>query len=291
MKKTASLLLVIPALLATLAPLGTVVQAAESKDTTATTTFDPGALTLETAPASFQFPTSTLSATAVTSFVQNPSALAPLEISNYRGTDSGYKLTATSNPMSATDNSGKNLNGSNLFMDANYMSNPTGTIGSAFDFASLDRIYLDSLDQNQNPIPVEILEAAANTDKGLGKWSTAFENDSVGLVTQPGEASAKNYATTITWTLNDVPPVAPVVSAIPVPAALGIIYQGTSANCVVIARSIKTVTGINNFPNISTESSLPGNVTITNQSNFDTIVASWSAIVADALANGLVVSP
>jgi len=124
-------------------------------------------LIFESAPASFQFPNSKLTGTQVTTFVKKTSDLTHLSISDYRGTESGYKLTAIANPIPDKDNNGEELKGSNIFWDSSLMTSPVWTIGSAFEFVNSSNVYFDSLNLSSNSIPLEILIAAANTNRGL----------------------------------------------------------------------------------------------------------------------------
>ena len=123
-KVTIVLSLLVATVFSTVAHLGTLAEAAETQDTTVSATFDKGDLIFESAPASFQFPNSKLTGTQVTTFVKKTSDLTHLSISDYRGTESGYKLTAIANPIPDKDNNGEELKGSNIFWDSSLMTSP-----------------------------------------------------------------------------------------------------------------------------------------------------------------------
>lgn len=170
--------------------------------TQADANFTTGNLTLNEVPNKFDFGTLPLSTSTV---------IQPLEkdidynlvVTDTRGTENGYRVTASAPVMTSLDSKHK-LQGNNI-----KLTNPTvsqvGQGGNASAPVTNNDFYADATDQDGQPIPTVVSTAKANSTEGNLTWKTSWNGSNINLIVQPGEAQAAQYRTNITWTLSDAP--------------------------------------------------------------------------------------
>ena len=175
-------------------------------ETPATANFAGGDLSIEQTMNTIDFGTISLSDQSIVSSAQNGEYSTV--VSDMRALPNGYRLTVAAAPLTATDASGDALNGSNISFTGGTVSFDgvdQGLATAPSVIATQLIVDAQSADPTPAPVPVLVAEAIPDSKQGWFSWKYSWDYSNVELTIQPGEALAKSYATTLNWTLSDVP--------------------------------------------------------------------------------------
>lgn len=175
--------------------------ATQSGTTGSTVTFAGGALTLNSVPNTFNFGSVSIGTSTTTQPLSAGNNYI-LTVTDTRGLLAGYHVTVSAPVLTSGD--GSKLNGNNI-----RLTNPTtqlvGTGLGLLPPVVNQTFYADAVDGLGSPVPSTVSTSALNTLQGGSQWQIIWPGNNVNLIVQPGEAQAKQYSTTITWTLYDTP--------------------------------------------------------------------------------------
>ena len=185
--KTRSLAITLVMMFALLLPLAQPIFAAEPEETTATVSFIPGQLTLIQTPA-LDFGNRSIEAT--TQSYEATNEITPVQVSDLRGNQGGWTLTASLSAFS--DGTNATLQGAYIEIENVIVSAANDTEGTAPALGT--NLKLDS----DNTVTA-FLTAATGTGGGI--WQAAWGKSDVTLSVLPGTARAGANNAVLTWTL------------------------------------------------------------------------------------------
>lgn len=175
--------------------------ATQSGTTGATVTFAGGLLTLNGVPNTFNFGSVSIGTSTSTQSLPTGNNYI-LTVTDTRGLLAGYRVAVSAPVLTSGD--GAKLNGNNIRL-SNPSANLVGTGLGLLPPLINQNFYVDAVDGSGNAVPTTVSTAALNTLQGASQWQVVWSGNNVNLIVQPGEAQAKQYSTTITWTLYDTP--------------------------------------------------------------------------------------
>ena len=187
--KTRSLAITLVMMFALLLPLATPIWAAEPEETTATVSFTPGQLTLIQTPA-LDFGNHSIEAT--TQVYEATNEITPVQVSDLRGGQGGWTLTATLSPFTLTDGITETLQGAYIEIENVAVSGVNETEGTAPTLGANLKLEADGTE-------TAFLTAAVGA--GSGVWQAAWAKNDISLSVLPGTARTGANNATLTWTL------------------------------------------------------------------------------------------
>lgn len=174
----------------------------QSGTTQADANFSTGNLVLNNVPNKFDFGTLPISTDTVTQSLPKENNY-DLTVTDTRGTENGYRVTASAKPMASLD--GKyNLDGNNIHLTNPIVSQVTKGPKATAPTANND-FYADKVDEKGETVPSWVSTAKAHSTQGSLTWKTSWNGSNINFVVQPDEAKAVQYRTNIVWTLTDAP--------------------------------------------------------------------------------------
>ena len=166
----------------------------ETKGSSAEVEFKGGTLSLAQV-AAFDFGQQTI--TSGSTDYEAVSVGDDIQVSDLRGTGSGWDLNVSLSAFTGTDN-GKELTGAYVTLSGTQVAGVNGTIGTAPTSPSTISLKLDS-DGEETPIFI------ASEDAGMGVWGITTGLTDAKLTVLPGTAYADTYEANLTWTLQTTP--------------------------------------------------------------------------------------
>lgn len=170
--------------------------------TQADANFEAGRLVLNRVPDKFDFGTLPISTDTVTKPLPKDEQYS-LVVTDTRGRENGYRVTVSVPAMTSLDGE-HSLKGNNILLIDPKVT-PLGEFEQTSAPTANNKFYADSVDEEGEPLPTEILIAKNDTDEGLLAWQTAWAGNNIRFSVQPGEAQSRLYRTNIMWTLSDAP--------------------------------------------------------------------------------------
>jgi len=161
--------------------------------TTATVEFEPGALTLVTVP-TFNFGMQNIAAT--TQSYSATSSTNSIQISDLRGSKSGWDLNVSLSSFTLSDNTTTSIEGAYIEIKDATISAVNGTIGEKPTTNPTLRIDSDGSE-------TDILRAVDGTGDGL--WMMSWNASDASLTILPGTVKAGVNTATLNWSLLSTP--------------------------------------------------------------------------------------
>lgn len=166
---------------------------ADTGTTEASVEFSPGELKLNSVPV-LDFGVHTISAEENTYPAESVSA--PIQVSDLRGSGSGWKLVAALSPFALDGTGVPTLQAAAIHVTSQAVSAVNGNVGTPP--TAVPNVVLQSNND-------DTLILRANAGEGMGVWNLVWSPANVGLLVKAGTAQTGRSVATLHWSLQSAP--------------------------------------------------------------------------------------